>query len=499
MRTNESISKTLFAHGGVYTSARFTERVLAIVLIPLYARFLADEGYGIISLLTAITPFLSLAFAHGLHPAWFRLRHDQKTPEEVKRFETTLVWHLLFISTAGIIFLSLAGKPLAKLVTPGVPFFPLVFLTIISAAGLVFSTLYERKMQAEQKPFAVAIFSIMRTAALLATIILLVAGLKLGPFGKVLAEAFISVGFAIVAIALIRPGGLSHFSRPILKHSLNYGLPLVPHSLIAQLNNMAGRVLINHYIGLAATGVYSMGHVIANVNAFVATAFNQAYAPLFIRYVQESEQLQQEGDDAQANWLRRHVAKAGLLMVTTAVCSGLCLAAGARELLLLLATEAFDDSWTVVVPLVAATIANASYLAFAQSLLFSPRGTRRMPVVTTVSTLVNIAANIVLLPRIGFLGSAWALFLANTTMAAAAFFIGRKILSLPHPRRRWIGVYLSTVAGLALIYSCDYWLDSVLIRLGAKIMLLGISSWTALRCTGVGVGEIYSFVRRKES
>ncbi|MCK5172646.1 MAG: oligosaccharide flippase family protein, partial [Planctomycetes bacterium] len=195
----QTLGQRMFAHGGIYALSRLIKGGISFLLIPLYAHLIGDEGYGIIELMTALGMAVSIVFLQGLPSAWFRLRFDQPDAKQLGVFEATIVWYLLASIVIGIGILSVFGERLAKVATPGVSYYPLGLLTVISAGLLAFSDLYQRKCQAEQQPIRFAVFTAMRSLLIPGSIIIGVLALGRGVQGKIEADVVSAAIIATVA------------------------------------------------------------------------------------------------------------------------------------------------------------------------------------------------------------------------------------------------------------------------------------------------------------
>jgi O-antigen/teichoic acid export membrane protein len=75
-----------------------------------------------------------------------------------------------------------------------------------------------------------------------------------------------------------------------------------------------------------------------------------------------------------------------------------------------------------------------------------------LPWLTLGAGLLNILANLLLIPRYGALGAAGAALAANGALAVVAFWRGRQQLHWPLPRR-WIGLAAAALLALAALHT----------------------------------------------
>ena len=494
-----SLSHRLLAHGAVYSLSQLANSSIGFLLLPLYARLIGTDGYGIISVLTTLGAFLGLLFAQGMQGAWFRLRFDARSQEDLRVFETTILWYLAATVSPTVLLLCLFGNWLMPRVAPGIPFYPLGFLTVIGAALWLVSSLYERKLQAEQHPFPFAVYSCFRTILTLVSIVYLVAVLKRGAQGRIEAGT-ISAGLtAVIAVYLLRPASPKHFSVATAKRCLGYGIPLLPHTLAVLANDLVDRLLVNGLLGLGMTGVYSMGYKVASLLTVAATAFNQAYVPLFTKALSDTHVLAGKGDCQQSRAQLRAIEKSGLAFVSGICCLSLYLTAVAREILLFIATEEFQESWEVVALVSSGTVAISCYYIFAQPMFYDYALVRFGILVSGSAILLNVAANLILIPLLGIMGSAWATFFSNTLMAALSLWFSRKSVKIPYRWTRWLGVLITTVAGLTVLFGVDSLLASPCGRLLWKVPLSIAGSFLVLRLGGFSARSLLAIISRDPS
>ena len=458
---SDSIARKLVRHGGTYAAARLVQRGLALAMVPIYAYYLAPAGYGVVALLASIEPLMTVVFSQGLLASWVRLRLHGKDDDERRRLESTIFWYLA-ATTAVLLALAVAfGERWLGGLAPGVPFRPLVALALTNAAIRLFSELYLRRLQADGHPRAFARFATLRALATTAAVAWAIAGLESGVEGKLWAELAVVAVSTAIAVALIRPR--LQFDASLLRASFAYGVPLLPHVLMGTLQGAVSRVLITYTLGIAATGIFSMGFAIANVASLAAVALNQAFLPLFHRSVQASK--------AAGAMSSHEVGRAGCLLVAVVGMVGLGLTAGARELVAVLATPEFGEAWKMVAPLCGAIVFQGMYFVFAQSVLFETAGAQRIVWASGLSVVANAAVCVVGLPLLGIMAAALAMLVANAVLAGVTFALGRSRVPVPYAWPRWVAALGVTTVGLLAIFSADLRLDEVVVRVPAKLAI----------------------------
>jgi hypothetical protein len=93
--------------------------------------------------------------------------------------------------------------------------------------------------------------------------------------------------------------------------------------------------------------------------------------------------------------------------------------------------------------------------------------------ITIVAAVVNIGANLVLIPRIGFMGAAWATATSNIALALLACAFSRYALPLPQRWGRWMVVLAPCSVGLVGLWWLDDFVDQAAWRLALKLAFAG--------------------------
>src|ERR671931_256635 len=95
--------KELFRHSAIYGLGSIVARILAVLLLPLYTRYLSPSDYGLIETLVALAAVLTALVAQAMKSAFFRFYFDSAEPERRLVVVRTAFWYVLAASTATLI------------------------------------------------------------------------------------------------------------------------------------------------------------------------------------------------------------------------------------------------------------------------------------------------------------------------------------------------------------------------------------------------------------
>src|SRR5512132_2725703 len=89
-------------HSLIYGLGGLVSRILAVLLLPLYTRYLTPADYGKIETLVALTTVLAIVLRAGISSAFFRFYFDSPEPERRRTVLRTSFWFTMATSTIGL-------------------------------------------------------------------------------------------------------------------------------------------------------------------------------------------------------------------------------------------------------------------------------------------------------------------------------------------------------------------------------------------------------------
>jgi len=301
----------------------------------------------------------------------------------------------------------------------GIPFLPYGALMLAFTAASTFQFVPAVWMRASEQPgrFVVYGFGSLMVTVVVTLVAVVVAELGLtGALIGQLGGGLFSLAAACWVLWRLPGGGAQ---RAAVRPALRFSLPLLPHQIGAWALNVSDRWLIGLLIGLpviaaqAAIGVYSLGYQLANVITLVAVSVQAAWIPLFYRHAESV---------AGARFYRAvsTVSLAGLATLTALVVSL------APDIVALIAPAGYEEAVPVMQIVAVAGLFYGGYV-MSVALVMYRRRTGRLAAITAVAAITNVAINIVLIPRVGIVGAAWATLAAYILYAAGTAWFGRQV------------------------------------------------------------------------
>jgi O-antigen/teichoic acid export membrane protein len=446
--------KELLRHSAVYGLGSIVARVLGVLLLPLYTRYLTPSDFGLIETLVALSAVLTALVAQAMKSAFFRFYFDSTELARRLLVVRTAFWYVLAASTAVLI----AGVVLAQ------PISWLLFgarshdgLVVAAFVGLWASLNYEQMtslFRVEQRSSAYVVATLANVAITIAATVLLVVVYDKGPLGVLVGNFTGTLAVYAALLAYSRRSLGLQFDRSLLRAMNRFGLPLVPSAVALWLTNFSDRFFLVKLADLQEVGLYSIGVRVASAVVLLLTAFRLAW-PAFAYSID---------DDREAGRTYSFV-----LTYVVYVCCWLALGLGllAPWILKLITTEPFYPAQDIVAPLAFGVAAFGAYVVV-QIGTGRARQTRSNWLVTGAAAVLNIALNLALIPSYGRMGAAIATVSAYTFLFVGMAWRAQRVFPVPYQWRRVatlgaaavgltvLGKLLDVPLGLALALTFAY-------------------------------------------
>ena len=425
----------------IYGTGDVIVQIVNFLLLRVYVFYLTKADYGVIALLAAVEAPAKLFFRWGIDGAFMRYWYDCEDERARQRLASTLFFFLLAINGA-LLIASVAAAPLLSnwlldestaggegVASAGYTRALQLVLLNTFAIGFTFIPFHVMRMQNRA-----AEFSGLTLARSLATLLLrlgLIVGLGYGVMGIVLADLIVTGALMVVLVRWFAPLIRPVFSMDVLRRSLQFGLPRVPHGFALQVMAVADRMILKNFTSLEVVGVYSMGVSFGLVPKIALGAFESAWAPFYYATSREP--------DAQRVFTTVTTYGIAALALMTAGLSAI-----AADLLHVMTAGQFVEAAPVVIWTAVGVFFYGVYLLTSIGLNITSH-TGYYPVSTAVGAGVNVTLNLLLIPAYGMLGAAWANGASYAVQCAIAYHFSQRFYPIPHESGRIVKAVLAAL------------------------------------------------------
>jgi O-antigen/teichoic acid export membrane protein len=373
-------------------------RTATLALVPVLTSYLPATQHGVLSLLALLTavlaPVLSLGLGAAAGACYFGGGEQRKSATIWSAFLMVLPGTLVLGAAAGLL-----APAISSMLFGSADLAPAVRITLLSTACGIASLPFTMYLQFEER--AAAYSRVMIASASMTTVATLagVMWLRLELYGVVYAALLGQALLLVLVLAIVAPRLPAAFDRAVLGELLRVGLPLVPGFGFVLLAQQGNKFLLEHLSGLGPLGIYALGFNLGFASSIFVAAFQTAWLPFAMSFADRWH----EASDVFGRVMTYYVIGGGLLTMM--------FFAGARWVVLILATPAFHDAY-VVIGLSAAAQFFSGLLSILLPAVYFARQVQYVTAVHAASTAVMVAASLLLIPVAGILGAGVALALA---------------------------------------------------------------------------------------
>ena len=487
--------KKLVGQTAIYGLSSVIGRLLNYLLVPLYTRYFLPAEYGVVTEIYAYVAFLVIILTYGLETAFFRF--SQKDNDVKVVYSTTLI-SLIVSSIIFVILMFISSSEIANWMGYAGHTEYIEWFAIIIALDAI-SSISFAKLRAQNKAIR---FALIRLINIFVNISLNIYFIVYQEFG--IEYIFIAnLISSVITIFLLLPEMLTSvwsFDKILWKKMMIYSLPLLIAGLAGMTNETIDRVLLkqieqpvniyedyatklqkniienekhitikdilvyneikqfgNKFKQLSNTsktyiimeskkselGLYGAFYKLSILMILFIQTFRFAAEPFFFAQEKEKNNKKIYADVMKYFTIIMAVIFLGVTIFYEFIKG-------------FLGSEYHDERGFLVVSIL--LLANL-FLGIYYNLSIWYKLTEKTKYGAYLSifgAIITLALNFLLIPIIGFVGSAWATLICYFSMTVASYYLGKKHFPVPYNIKR-IGLYLFSMLG---IYSFIYFLDS---------------------------------------
>ena len=253
----------------------------------------------------------------------------------------------------------------------------------------------------------------------------------------------------------------------------------MPHGLLLQVQSLADRRILAAFVSMSEVGLYSVGYTFGTAVKFALSAFEPAWQPFV-----SAQMSKPEG--------RQTLARLVTYVLSGFVFCALGVAVLGREVVRLMTAPAFHAAAPVVPVVALAYLLHGVFLLTSIGIGISKKA-RYYPIVTLASAGTNVAGNLLLIPRFGILGAAWATVASYVVMAGLGLLISQRL----HPIPFELGRLARVVAPAVVVYAVSLLSPEAFVPAVAVKCALLLAFPVLVVATGALTAEERAWLRRR--
>lgn len=477
--------KKLAGQTAIYGLSSIVGRFLNYLLVPLHTAKFSTDQYGVITEMYAYVAFLIILLTYGMETAYFRF--SNKSEESEDQVFGVVIKSIISSSLLFIAVCTLFRIPIADwLRYPDHSEYVVWFALIVGFDAI--SSIPLARLRSKQRPMKFAMVNLANVFTNIGLNLFFIgyckSAFEAGQSNIIVDSLYspeIGVGYvfisnliaSIVKLLLLSPiivGIRSSFDGALLKKLVIYSLPLLFAGLAGMVNETIDRILLKYLLfdslGEKATmsqlGIYGACYKVSIIITLFIQAFRYAAEPFFFSHAKTSNSKQ---------------TYASVMNYFVGVCSTIFLGV----LLFIDLIKYFipnPEFWVglkVVPVLLMANICLGIY--FNQSIWYKMTDKTQFGAYIAIGgAILTVILNVILIPTLGYMGSAWATLIVYASMVLASYTLGQIHFPIPYNLIR----VFSYIGSSLVIYFLGIFLQQSFPALHWIIALIGLSSFISI-------------------
>jgi O-antigen/teichoic acid export membrane protein len=451
----------LIKHSKNYLTADFFAQALGFITVPIFTRLLTPHEYGILAIFNTLISILVIFFGLNIF-AGIKQYYMEKTDDFGLALGSNLVFLIVF-NLFLIIIAFILEKSLAR-------FFGLrdfvFFFAVLITSGTVFYQVLLSYLQSSQNSKKYSMLEIIKNSSILIISIIFVIIFKENKYlGRIYGQLIITGLVFIFTILFLNRIAKYSIQWKYIKFTLNYGMPLIPHTISTLILAYFDRLMIQQLSTTVNTGLYSFAYNVGMLMNVVAMASSKAWQPIFYQdYTDSKYQLIEKKAFNYTNYI--YIAAIGLILFS-------------KEIVIILADKKYYSALNLIPVIILGYV-----MVYLYTFYFQYASYRRKTVLISLSTLIaavlNIVLNYLLIPRYGYFMAAYATLASYTLLLVLHYMNARYIL-----KEHVISLtkIMSNFWWILLAIAAFFLLDHIIyfVSLFIKLVVMAVSVWFLLK------------------
>ena len=440
--------KRLAGETAIYGLGTIIPRLLNYFLVPFYTRVFTLGEYGQITELYAWVAIFMVILTYGMETAFFRYAELEKDPKKVFNTATSvlLLTSILFLA---LIFIFINGISESIQYEGNKEYILLLGIIVAIDAFTSLPFAFLRYLNKARRFAAIKIISVVVNVSLNLLFILLIpnaydgdiSGLWLYSKTDLIGFVFVAnLVSTIVSLILLYPE-LKTFRIKIdiglLKKLLAYGMPILVIGIAGMINEVSDKILLKYFlpdrsVAEAQIGIYGANYKLAILMMLFIQMFRYAAEPFFFR-----EAAKKDAKEIYSKVMTYFV------IFTWSIFLGVTLYIDIFKYFI-------GPAFWVGLQIVPIILAAKLFLGVFYNLSVWYKLTNKTiygAVIAIVGAIITITLNVVLIPKIGYMGSAWANFACYSAIMIISYLWGRKVYKVNYNLKK-IGLYSILAIGI---------------------------------------------------
>ena len=464
-----SLVKRFAKDTAIYGIAAVLPKLINVLLVRLHTGILNPKAYSDNTQFYIYATYFNVLLTLGMETAFFRFFTKYKDNQKVAQTAfTTILLNSLFFLTVFLVF----SDRLSAFLDIDKSYFQILISILILDTLVVIPYAYLRVTHrpvrfAFYRLFNITVYAILNVIFLWWIPRLITAG-RLSEKTTVLYNEHPKVIYIFIAnliasfltfvlfLPVLRRFKLG-IDKNLLKKMLTYSIPIMIAGLAYATNENLDKLLIGRLLDKETMGVYAAVYKIGVLMSLYVTAFRLGAEPYFF-----SQHKADNAKEQYAHILLWFTILGAVFMVAVMTFLDIIVH-------LLIGQTVYLKALNIVPVILTAYLLFGIYNNLSVWYKLTDR-TRYAMFLSITGAVITIVFNIVMIPKIGYMASAWATLAAYGTMSILSYFLGRKYYKVPYESIKIIFYVLSSALTGFVIFR--YFYDNYPVKIGLLLLYI---------------------------
>ena len=478
----------------IYGISTIVGRFLSYLLTPYYTRVFGQAEYGIITDIYALIPFALVVLTMGMESGYFRFAAKADAAggdvKAAKKRLFSTVWGITSLAAA-VFFVAVAAlrEPIARAMGEAYVAHP-EYVVLVGAIVMfdVASCIPFSRLREQGRAGRFVTLKMLN--------IVLQTGLAFAFGAMGLFATEFGVGWAFVAnlaasvitFASILPTTERTVPKVdwlLLATVFSYSLPLLVSGVAGTANEFIDRQMIKYLVpenAMAQLGIYGAITKIAVVMMLFTQMYRLAAEPFFLANYRKDD-----FKTMNAAALKYYIIASMLIFLGIALF---------KDLFALIVGRDFRQGIFILPVVLGANVLSGVWL----NLSFWYKREERTWLaiaVTFVGLIFTVLCNILLVPKYGYYGAAWARLASEAAMVAVSYWLNRKYYPTPYPMARIIEYVAVAMAVYGVSVAGEQWIGQPIAVYALNALLVGSYALYVVRRERIDVAAMVRSILRR--
>lgn len=387
--------------------------LISAITTPILTRMVSPSVYGELSVFNMYSSIAYIVLMLGLDHAYVRFFYKENSIDYKKYLLFSCIKFPLSIA---VIITLLSGIIPLVVNSEAIGNFNIALLFCINVLILIVNRYGMLTLRLENNNVAYSMLTVINKVIFVLVAVIFVIKVDIEHLQSLII-ATITAGFIATAFSIIMSREIwfnksyIHKSNGIQKELYRYGFPLIFSGLATWLLNGIDKIMLNYYISYEQVGVFAAAMNIVGLFSVVQITFNTLWVPITMK------QYEKNPDDTSV------YIKGNDIISFISFSIGITIVLF-KDIIVLMLGDAYREASTIIPFLLLIPIMTMISETTIVGVNFKNK-TYWHVVITVISCVVNVIANIFLIPKLGILGAA-----VSTGISYIVFFVMRTIAGM---------------------------------------------------------------------